>query len=114
MASLNATAIELLLRFQRLLVGMLYPPSEEHRCSPEDFPPDRRPSKLNPNTLAAGSLLRKYTVLLVSHVAGNCVAVFLQSSLLVNTFFKFVMGVVISQNSSVWLTPLVSPLSVCL
>ena len=69
MASLNATAIELLLRFQRLLVGMLYPPSEEHRCSPDDSP-NRRPSKLSPKTLAAGSLLRKYTVLLVSHVAG--------------------------------------------
>ena len=70
MASLNATAIELLLRFQRLLVGMLYPPNEEHRCSTDDFP-NRRPSKLTPKMLAAGSLLRKYTVLLVSHVAGK-------------------------------------------
>ena len=74
MASLNATAIELLLRFQRLLVGMLFPPpSQEHRCSPDETP-NRGPSKLSPQILAAGSLLRKYTVLLVSHVAGNRVS----------------------------------------
>ena len=74
MASLNATAIELLLRFQRLLIGMLYPPIEDHRCAPTDeATPDRRHPKLNPKTLAAGSLLRKYIVLLVSHVAGTLV-----------------------------------------
>ncbi|XP_033111225.1 E3 ubiquitin-protein ligase HERC2-like [Anneissia japonica] len=55
----KSASLELLLKFQRLLVSFLFPNEKEHRASRHI---------VDPELLGAGSLLRKYIALLCSHI----------------------------------------------